>query len=144
MGYYLVDISYNHSLVWVTKEDLSAEQIERSFCISTDSEGNQCRGVWNENENYILGYFATNTPTVIKTPTATKTIEYDWSPWCIVRTDHRSFMSIQTIDNSENTYNSGYRRLQYDEDRFNLWQSSFTKLQPVTLPTMFTITKEKI
>ena len=144
MGYYLVDISYNHSLVWVTKEDLSAEQIERSFCISTDSEGNQCRGVWYENENYILAYFATNTPTVIKTPTTTKTIEYDWSPWCSVRTDHRSFMSIQTIDNSENTYNSGYRRFQYDEDRFNLWQSSFTKLQPVTLPTMFTITKEKI
>jgi len=63
--------------------------------------------------------------------------QYNWNPWCIVKTDHRYYLQIETIDHSDNNYNAGKRRYPYEKATFNHWQYIFTgKLEPVTLPTL--------
>lgn len=63
--------------------------------------------------------------------------KYYWSPWCIVSTDHKHWMLIETIDHPENNYNLGKIRFPYDKSTFNHWKYIFTgELEPVILPTM--------
>lgn len=63
--------------------------------------------------------------------------QYNWNPWCIVKTDHRYYLQIETIDHPDNNYNAGKKRFGYDRAKFNHWQYIFTgKLEPVTLPTL--------
>lgn len=71
-----------------------------------------------------------------------ETVKYDWSPWCIVHTDHKTFMTIETIENNENTYKSGSYRQQYDQGLFNHWKHIFGRLEPVTLPTLSTMSQQ--
>ena len=65
---------------------------------------------------------------------------YNWTPWCVVETDHRYYLEIQTIDHPDNNYNAGSKRFSYDRATFNHWQYIFTgKLEPVNLPSLHTI-----
>ena len=63
-------------------------------------------------------------------------VKYNWSPWCMVETDHRSYMQITTIDHTDNNYNSGTHREIYNKAKFNHWKYIFTgELSPVSLPS---------
>lgn len=63
-------------------------------------------------------------------------VKYNWSPWCIVTTDHRYYMQITTIDHADNNYNSGTHREIYSKAKFNHWKYIFTgELSPVSLPS---------
>jgi len=69
---------------------------------------------------------------------------YNWSPWCVVETDHRYYLEIQTIDHTDNSYSTGTRRLPYDRVTFNHWKYIFAgELEPVTLPTISTIARQQ-
>ena len=69
--------------------------------------------------------------------------QYNWNPWCIVKTDHKHYLQIETIDHPDNNYNAGKRRFIYDRAKFNHWQYTFTgKLEPVALPTLSTMRQQ--
>ena len=58
--------------------------------------------------------------------------QYNWSPWCIVKTDHFYYLQIETIDHPDNNYNAGKRRYPYEKATFNHWKYIFTgELEPV-------------
>ena len=75
--------------------------------------------------------------TIIRETRWSEERRYNWTPWCVVETDHRHYLEIQTIEHIDNSYSSGTRRLPYDRATFNHWKYIFTgELEPVTLPTL--------
>ncbi len=50
---------------------------------------------------------------------------YSWFPWCIVKTDHESWMSIETISSEENSFLEGQKIFQWCQDRFEEWAKVF-------------------
>ncbi|MEC7616850.1 MAG: hypothetical protein VX313_01960 [Bacteroidota bacterium] len=55
---------------------------------------------------------------------------YDYSPFAIVQTDHKTFMSIQALEHEENTYNAGLKKYPYCAKRWQEWKQTFEYLQP--------------
>ncbi len=43
--------------LWIDKDELSLEQIENSKAITSDSEGNETRAIWSEDQNCYLLFF---------------------------------------------------------------------------------------
>ena len=52
--YRFIDIS---SFLWIDKNELSLEKIENSEIIASDSEGNETRAIWSEDQNCHLLFF---------------------------------------------------------------------------------------
>ena len=66
--------------------------------------------------------------------------QYNWGPWCVVKTDHFCYLEIETVDHPDNNYNAGKRRYPYEKATFNHWKYIFTgELEPVNLPSLHTI-----
>ena len=77
----------------------------------------------------IIGNFLAGTLTIVSAPLDYRSIElrhlkirhditYDWSPWCIVTTDHETYMTIETIPDQKNVYQDGKKTMLWDESVF--------------------------
>ncbi len=77
----------------------------------------------------ISGVLMSGTITIVSAPLDPRSIEprhltirhditYDWSPWCIVTTDHETYMTIETIPDGKNVYQDGKKTMRWDESLF--------------------------
>tara|TARA_R110002020_G_scaffold374708_2_gene585989 strand:- start:40 stop:450 length:411 start_codon:yes stop_codon:yes gene_type:complete len=57
-------------------------------------------------------------------PKRTETI-YDFSPWCIITTDHHTYMKIRTLSHESNNYNEGHHEYDWSIGRFEKWYRAF-------------------
>jgi hypothetical protein len=100
-----------------------------------DSSINGWRAITQRNESYreiqiapdwAKSWFQEQERLKIKENTKT----YDYSPFAIVKTDHKTFMSIEALEHKENRYNAGYKKYSYCEIRWQEWKKTFQYLQP--------------
>tara|TARA_R100000700_G_C3138227_1_gene120905 strand:- start:550 stop:873 length:324 start_codon:yes stop_codon:yes gene_type:complete len=66
---------------------------------------------------------------------------YYFSQWCIVYTDHMSFLLIQTKEYKDNTYRSGTKVFEYSKEFFQSIWSTFNYLVPIHYGANITVWK---
>ena len=58
------------------------------------------------------------------------TVTYDYSPFCIVKTDHETFISIRALEHEDNVYNTGIRYFPYSIGLWHEWRGHLEYLRP--------------
>lgn len=58
------------------------------------------------------------------------TVTYDYSPFCVVQTDHETFISIRALEHEDNVYNTGIRYFPYSLGLWQEWRAHLEYLRP--------------
>ena len=64
------------------------------------------------------------------------TVTYDYSPFCIVKTDHETFMSITALEHEDNVYNTGTKYFPYSIGLWHEWRGHLEYLRPTKMGSL--------